>query len=255
VRAPPPVHPALRNARLREPRARKIPWRRLLLIAGIVLLAIVGLTLWSLYRAARYVEPWYQQAIAAQPSQQQAHGQKMERRLLDLRNDVRQPGRFEAVFTDEEINGWLAVDLPRKFPRTLPSEVREPRVAIHPDQVQLAFQVESDSIAVVMHLALDVQLTDQPNVLAVRLHKAKAGMLPLPLDEWLEDIDTAAHGAGIPMRWTQQDGDPVALITIPVQHPEYEAQQIHLDTIELREGTIYLAGRAEEGPRTPRRRY
>ncbi len=47
-------------------------------------------------------------------------------------------GHWSAVFTDEQINGWLAADLPEKFPQLLPPEIQDPRVVFAPGQLQLA---------------------------------------------------------------------------------------------------------------------
>ena len=47
---------------------------------------------------------------------------------LQLRNDICNEPTWEAVFTDQEVNAWLAEDLVTHFADQLPPEVHEPRV-------------------------------------------------------------------------------------------------------------------------------
>jgi hypothetical protein len=41
-------------------------------------------------------------------------GQRFERDALDLHNQLLHGGRWEACLTQDEINGWLATDLPAR---------------------------------------------------------------------------------------------------------------------------------------------
>ena len=95
-------------------------------------------------------------------------------------------------------------------------------------------------------MALDVDLTTETNTLAVRVSKLRAGALPVPLKQFLDKISVAASSGGIPLKWRQIEGDPVALVTIPVTNEDYAHREIYVDTIALREGEIYLAGHTEQ---------
>src|SRR5947209_10239084 len=61
---------------------------------------------------------------------------------LQLRNDINNEPTWEAVFTDQEVNAWLAEDLVTHFADQLPPEVHEPRIVFDADRVTLAFQVD-----------------------------------------------------------------------------------------------------------------
>ena len=210
----------------------------------MVLLALLagGVTVYLGYRATQQVPEFYDQVLHVEPQVQQVAGYELEQQVLQLHNEVRETGDWEALFTDEQINGWLAFDLPEKFADALPPGVSEPRVEVEPHQAQIACRYETGQFRSVVSLALEIQLTDEPNVLAVRICQARAGMLPLPLSRFLDQISQRAGQADIMVRWTQQDGDPVALVTIPMRHEQYPRREIHLDTVELREGAVYLAG-------------
>ena len=224
---------------------------RMVMMAGVALILAAALFLYGTYSASQHVPEFYERAIHLEPAAQAQAGDELERTALQLHNEVRQGGKWQAVLTDEQVNGWLAVDLPAKFPDMLAKEIRDPRVAISPQQAQLACRYESSLGTTVVSLALDIHLTNEPNVIAVRIRQARAGLIPLPLKQGLDQVSVAAREAGIPLRWTQKEGDPVALITVPVSLEEYGKQLLRLDSLDLREGEIRLSGRAERIDETP----
>ena len=77
----------------------------------------------------------------------------------------------------------------------------------------------------------------------MRICKARAGVLPLPLKKFLDQIAAKARRADLQLRWAQTDGDPVALITIPTQHEQYQFKEVHLESVQLGDGKLFLAGR------------
>ena len=223
--------------------------RKFLRLAGLLVLLLIlagGATLFLGYRATQQVPDFYDEAIRLEPQVQQEAGDALEQHVLQLHNEVRQSGRWEAVFTDQQINGWLAYDLPRKFTEALPPGVSEPRVVIDSSQARIACRYESKRFRSVISLDLEIHLTEEPNVLAVRIHQARAGLLPLPLKRFLDEISAKAGTADVVVRWSQVEGDPVALVTVPTRHELYPRREVHLETVELRDGEVYVAGRSLE---------
>jgi hypothetical protein len=229
--------------------------RRLLRVAAIAAFAaalILALLTWGVHRATQHVPDFYQQALVNEPEQQEAAGDQLERHVLQLHNEARRAGQWQAVFTDEHINGWLAVDLPEKFPGILPKTLQDPRVAVTPEAVRIAFRYEDGQFSTVVSLEVEAHLTDEPNVLALRIRKARAGLLPVPLKKVLDAIQTAAREADLMLHWAQQEGDPVALVTLPTEHKEYRRRALSLKAVELRRGEIVVAGRTNDESRSGR---
>ena len=218
---------------------------RYLLITTAIVLGLLGVAVLGLYQAAQREPVFYQQAMRLEPGSLEEAGDELEQSMLDLHNDVRSIGTWEAVFTEEQVNGWLVADLPEKFPNVLPRGTQEPRVAIDPEAIQVACQFDNGKIKTVISMILDVDLTTDTNTLAVRVSKLRAGALPVPLKQFLDKIAIAARRGDISLQWRQIDGDPVALVTVPVTHEDYAHREIYVDTIELREGEIFLAGHTE----------
>jgi len=198
------------------------------------------------YRATQHKPAFYEEALKSAPVQEEVAGDQLEQNVLELHNNVRKPGRWEAAFSDAQINGWLASNLEKKYPHLLPRGVADPRVAINPNEALVACRYENGSINTVISLALEIHLTDEPNVVAIRVCRARAGALPLPLKNFLDRVSAVAARSGLPLRWAETDGDPVALFKVPSEHEDYVTQGIHLEQVELREGELYLAGHSGE---------
>jgi hypothetical protein len=197
-----------------------------------------------LHQALHTQPAFYQDALAVSTVQQQQAGDEFERNLLRLHNDVQQSERWERVFSDDQINGWLAVDLPENFPDLLPPSVSQPRVALTPETLQIGFLYRSDQLSTVVSLRLEITLAAEPNTLAICLRQAQAGWVPLPLKDFIDHVSEAARRADIRLRWAQQDGAPVALITLPARRDSDQQEPFLLQLIELGQGTITIAGKS-----------
>jgi len=208
-----------------------------------LLLAVLAFGTW---KAAQHEESWYVEAVAAaepdSQKQQAAAGDEFERQALDFRNEARRRGQWQAVFTDEHINGWLASDLQEKFPDLLPDHVHDPRVKIDEDFARAAFRVVTPQVDSVVIVGVDLYLTETPNELAVRFRDARAGLVPLPLKRVTDIATRAAEKTNIIIRWAHNDGDPVALIQIPERVDGIDGQLI-VENVDVRDGEVYLSGR------------
>jgi hypothetical protein len=221
----------------------------LILVTLCTVATLVGVvTLVIVYRSLKQVPDYYQQALKVEPELQERAGDELEKRVLQLHNEVHHSGRWEAVFTAEEINGWLAVDLPEKFPDAVPAEVQDPRVAIEQGKLLIACWHDSPQLKAVINLELEIHLMDEPNVIAVRVSQARAGLIPLPLRNYLTLITDAARQADVSLKWTQVDDDPVALITIPRNHEDYLHGEIRIESLSLDDGQLYLSGTTDSEP-------
>ncbi len=222
--------------------------RKFIRILFVVSLAIVLVTasagLYS-YRSLQQVPDFYTQALARPAAEPAKAAYKFEQEVLELRNDVHREGDWQATFSAEEINGWLANDLPVKFPTALPSHVSDPRVAISTEMIQVACKYVDTRFDAVVSIGAQPKMTAEPNVIAIRIKQVRAGALPVPLANFLEQISEHTAKAGVPLRWGEEDGDPVAYITLPMNQPEFEGKTLRVETVELRDGALFVAGKTE----------
>jgi hypothetical protein len=202
-----------------------------------LLIAVIAGGFWF-YRALSYVPAFYSEALAMAASDLQQSSHELLRRTTALTNDLKRMGRWQALFTEKQINGWLAVDLPKNHPDLLPSQFQNPRVQITADRVYAGAQLEK-GISTVVSLEFSATL-QAPNQVAVRIYKVRAGDVPWRLDQIVEEAARAAGEWGLQVEQTHTDGDPVLLLTLP---PEaQQGREIVLERLELRDGAVYLSG-------------
>ena len=73
---------------------------------------------------------------------------------------------------------------------------------------------------------------------------AKIGAVPGLVGVAVDHITAAARRSRINLRWVQQDGEPVALVTLP-QNLIEAGHEISLKRIEMRDGALFLAGKSQ----------
>jgi len=215
--------------------------RRFRLFLGIIggFVAFIAVVLLGVYLAARQVPEFYSTAMDIPPAKLEEASDRMLQQATALVGAVKQKGDWKALFTAEQINGWLAVDLKKNHPDTLPPTLRDPRVAIEPTQITLACRVEREGTGSVLSLTVQPYVPE-PNVVALRIVKARVGLLPVPLQPVLDRFSQAARAMQLHLEWRRSQGDPVAMISLPANA---EADQImKVETLRLGDGEIYIAG-------------
>jgi hypothetical protein len=220
--------------------------RRRLVTVGFValgLVLLVGLGLLAVYWGSQHVPAFYRQALAGDPKAAEEASGRMIEQAAALASHVEKGGRWEAVFTAEEINGWLAVDMERNYPDLLPPSLSDPRVDIQPEGVWIACRLDRGNMTSVVSLGADLYLA-RPNVVALRIRQARAGVLPLPLDTVLDKISEQADELDLQIAWLQTEGDPVVEITLPPPRSE-DDKAIQIEAIRLGQGKIYLSGSSD----------
>ncbi len=213
--------------------------KRLFISVGLVLLVVGLLTGWA-YLASQQVPDFYAQATEHAPADQDQKCDAFLTEATELYSELQQAGRWQAVFTAEEINSWLAVDVVKNHAQSLPPGVSEPRIALTEGGAKLACRYETPRFTTILSLQLDAYLAE-PNVIGLRFRKARAGALPLPLADILESLAQEANKHNVPVRWLQADGDPVALISMP--SPGDKQKLVYaVDTLEIGPQGIYVSG-------------
>ena len=204
----------------------------------VVALSLVGAT-WWLYEATQQVPQFYQQALTAPVEVQRQASDALLAEASDLVSSARKQGEWDAVFAEQEINGWLAIDLKENHPTLLPKEIQEPRLTIHEDEICLAWRVNHPQYSGVMSVSLTPEILE-PNIMLLRIRQAKAGAVPLPLGKIMEVVNKHASAAKLPVRWTQVDGDPAALVEMTADDSSKFIRQI--TEITLGNGELYVSG-------------
>jgi hypothetical protein len=204
---------------------------------SFVLLAIPAVVWFSLT-----YQPAYYRAMAHLSRAKRAdQAKKFVAQSLQLRNDICNEPTWEAVFTDEEVNAWLAEDLITHFADQLPPEVNEPRLLFELDRITLAFQLQQRGIRSVITVVARPRVPEG-NTVELTLEKIRAGILPVPADNFLNRIVDYARYHGVDVEWSRKDGYPVVVMRYT---PNLEREDVRLEQVQICNGQIRLAGRSD----------
>lgn len=231
------------------------PRPKRLLGAGIILavLAAVPAAFWF---SLTYEPPYYRRMVALSQAHREVRAKHFVAQSLQLRNDIVNEPTWEAVFSDQEVNAWLAQDLVTHFADQLPPEVRDPRVLFEMDRVVLAFQLDKAGVQSVITVVARPRIPAR-NTVELTLEKIRAGILPVPADNVLDRIIDHAQRRGVDVTWQKREGYPVVVIHYT---PNLTREDVQLEEVEIRGGQIRLAGRSDRTrgafaiPRLPSRR-
>jgi hypothetical protein len=200
----------------------------------------------GLYWASQQTPAFYTQALNQDPTAAHEASDGMLRQTAALASGLRKQGHWEAMFSASQINGWLAYDVRKNHSTLLPPDVSEPRVAFSDDGLKVAFRWRSPGWSTVVALEADLYLHDI-NVVGVRIRKARAGTLPLPLGGFLRDVIESGREIGLQIEQQQIEGDPLLLVTLPTSFAKSD-KSLSLETLELRDGALYIAGQSGAHP-------
>lgn len=215
--------------------------KRILLMVAVALIALLVLAIVGIYLAVRHEPAFYRGAMETKPDVLEKGSDRMLKQLGALQSAMNRSGRWQAEITADEINGWLAVDLCKNHPNTVPPTVRDPRAVITATEMILACRFDNGSIDTVLSLAFQPYVPE-PNVVAFRIVRGRAGALPVPLKSVLDGISKAASDMQLRLRWAQDGSDPIALISLPDDDAD---RVVHIESIELREGVVRISGVTE----------
>lgn len=222
-------------------------WSIRIIISCALILLVIGLTgTWWALEQTQQVPEFYARAMQSPPEGTAQASRHLQREVEQLQNDASRIGTWDATFSADQINAWLIEELPNKFPQLLANGASEPRIVIEDGRVLAAVRYKNVRIDTVISCQLTVELTEQPNMLALRVSSLKAGALPLPLDNFLRGISHEAAKGGVDIRWDNSEAGPIALVTVPSEHPGYARTPVIVESVELVQGHLLLSG--QTGP-------
>lgn len=226
-------------------------WRRRLFVVFALSTLVVGIGVYSLYTASQQVPEFYAAALEMPTTVAEKACDQFSDQAFALANDVKSEGSWSALFTDEQINGWLATDLVEKHPLLLPPNFSHPRVKLLEDHAQVGVRCMVSGVETIAWMDVDARMTDTHEI-ALRFRNIRAGAVPLPLATILDAFTTGAKELELPLRWTSMDDDPTAVIGLPqsIKH----GLHFELTKLKIAEGKLFVSGQTlKDAPESARR--
>ena len=218
--------------------------KRIATFAVIVLVAGLGFSWWAV-RQTRHIPEFYQRATSTDSGGPKSSGRVMIDTTVEpmlSNSDVPVVDSWTAIFTVEEVNAWLSKELPTSFPQLLARGATDPRICIEHGRVLAAARYKTQHLDLVISCELAVELTEEPNMLALRVKHLRAGALPIPLTNFLTGISKEAAKGDVDIRWDDTEAGPVALVKIPSEHPRYVTNPVLVESVQLVDGALVLSG-------------
>lgn len=142
--------------------------------------------------------------------------------------------------TADELNAWLAIDLPRNHRHVLPRGVSQPRLLFQPKHALIGTRVGYGPLTAVASLDFEIQLRDV-NHLAIVLEQARLGAIPLPRPPILRELARRIAMLGMVTDLRMLDGRLVLMVYIPSTH-DAGGTSYWLESLSIGEGELLLAG-------------
>jgi hypothetical protein len=224
-------------------------WIKRVLISTLAVLGIGFAFSWWAVKQTQHVPEFYQRATSSADGRSRLSGQVVLETAVSSTGDRvggesvgPQAKSWTEVFTVDEINAWLTKELPTSFPQLLAQGATDPRICIENGRVLAAARYRTQRFDMVISCELEVELTAEPNMLALRVKHLRAGSLPLPLTSFLTGISKEAAKGDVDIRWDDTEAGPVALVKVPCEHPRYVTTPVLVESVRLVDGALVLAG-------------
>jgi hypothetical protein len=230
------------------------PRLRLVVIGGV----LAGLS--ALVAAAMHTPDFYRLRLPVggplagrSPEAAVATAEQAARRLVTggaaLHSAFLGIGPWEGVFSERELNAWLAIDLPRNHASVLPASVAAPRVELLPGCVRVGAQVGRGILAATVWFEAEVAL-QAANQLRITVTRARLGGLPLPAGPLLAGMARRLERLGAVTEASPGGARSVLVVYIPSTHQAGGVSH-WLEAIRIAAGEVAVAGETRRGPIRP----
>jgi hypothetical protein len=218
--------------------------RKSLPLTIAILVLLTGGVSTALGVLLRHVPAFYARAAVPPSSHRSKHSGEFVGELARLFAGINEKRRWDGRFTDEQINGYCQEDLLKEHTdqQPLPEGICEPRVALEPGRLRVAFRYGTGFWSTVISIDLRVWLVaKEPNVVALEFQGIYAGALPVSSQSLLERASETARRYDIDPTWYRHNGHPVLLLRFQAgrSHPTFQ-----LERFDLQQGILFIAGRS-----------
>jgi hypothetical protein len=235
--------PATHDAPSKPPRPR---WLRRRVLAGLAAAGLAGAVFVAAVLVAAATTPaFYRARLAAGET---AAAEQAARRLITkaagLQAAASRIGPWEAAITEQELNAWLALDLPRNHAALLPAGVAAPRVELADRVVRLGARVGAGPLSAVVSCGLEIRLREVNQVECV-VADASLGALPLPRGPILHALAARLTPFGLLAEVRRGDGRSTLVLTLPGSLGQ-RAKRSLLSSLAVTPGELLMAGETKE---------
>jgi hypothetical protein len=164
-------------------------------------------------------------------------------KIAGLVADVSREGTWSTVIGDDELNAWLAVELPVNHPELLPMGVSDLRAQFVPGEVLVGCRV-GGILGGLAWLEMRVQLLDA-NRIAVTVERCRVGLLPVPPGLVASQVAKSLRRAEVACEMLRREGQTQLVVQLPAAAAAGHggaAVRWWLDGLRIEQGDVVLTG-------------
>lgn len=217
--------------------------KRFLLFLFLLLLILGGVA-GGLYWSSAQVPEFYQAALQQQiePEVRQQEAKEFVQHSMQIVNDVRnQEPLWSQEFSEQEVNAWLAEELHQKYNEWVPKGITDPRVHFAKDQVEIGFHLALKKWSGIISLKFKPWLLKE-NRLVLELEHARAGLLPIPIDEAITRLIQEARAEGWQIEWSQVNEHDALIVHLDRPDTDFP----DLTVLKVEPGMFQVAGKTND---------
>jgi hypothetical protein len=214
-------------------------WVKRLLGFVLVVGVLAGGTSWFWWATAQSPE-FYRVAESqiASPVERKQVAQQFAEQSQQLVEEIKSAPQWSQEFTDAQINAWLIEEFPGEFAEWVPPEVSQPRVKLQEDGIRIGFKVdEPGQWKGIVSVSADVRVTE-PNELAIVLKSVHVGLVSVPLQTVIDQLNERARENDIEIEWHRRGDQHEAIVRLKHEGPESP----QLEQIEFLKGSLRISG-------------
>jgi hypothetical protein len=212
-------------------------------LTGLAVLPAVVALGWAATVAPAFYSDRVTQVVT--PGMEQ-DARRLVTKLAALQAAADRSGAWETVISEDEINSWLAFDLPRNHPQLLPADLAAPRVVLSGGRMRAAARRTLGPLSGIVSLDVEVRLRP-PGLIECVVADARLGVIPLPRGPWLHWLAARLAPLGLPTEIRRGAGTSVLAIVIPAAG----ARPVVLEALVVDAGELLLAGHTGDPRGTP----
>ena len=216
--------------------------RKRLLIGGMAtMLLVIVFCLTGLLYAMRQVPDFYVLADDQLPARQirREQAKQLEQRTVEIVQRLEESTDvWSESFEQQQINSWLVEALPNKHSKRMPRGVKDPRVVLESDRVQVGFKLIQKTWSGIISVVVRPKVPT-PNSLELHIESVSAGLLALPYERFLPEINRALDRSKLPYEWSETD-DGIRVLHLSLVE---KLKQQTIESIAVEDERITINGR------------
>ena len=216
--------------------------RKSMFLALAVAVLLAGTAAGTLALLVHQEPAFYVQRAVAPGKVRKSQADEFTKTFFLVLNAFSNGDSFNATFTEEQVNSYFQETfITSGFAKSLPKDISEPRLAVEPERIRLAFRYGSPPWSSIISVDWRVSLAPRsPMSLCWSCKGSTPGHCRSRPSHCLSRFSDIGRRNNIDVAWYRHNGNPVALL----RFPNDSRSGVQLLQLELGSGKLTLVGRA-----------